>query len=86
MLGNNIRLGLVCVPTREKRKTLKFTGFWIEDSECSASVKGKISPRLKAALIPPNKTSEQISTESNYSQVNVSKTKLKNICKNKKYL
>lgn len=59
MLGNNIRLGFVCVPTREKRKTLKFTGFWIKVSECSASVKGKISPRLKAALIPPNKTSSR---------------------------
>ena len=42
MLGNNIRLGLVCVPTREERTPLKFTGSSINDSECSALVKGKL--------------------------------------------
>lgn len=59
MLGNTVRLRFVYVPIKEKRKTFRFTGFWLKGSECSApEKKKKISPQLKAALILPNKFSK----------------------------
>ena len=41
MLGNTVRLRFVYVPIKEKRKTFRFTGFWLKGSECSAPEKKK---------------------------------------------
>ena len=58
MLGNTVRLRFVYVPIKRKRKTFRFTGFWLKDSECCVLEKKISSPQLKAALILFNKVSK----------------------------